>query len=291
MANVRTWIAGARPRTLVAAFVPVAVGWASALRTTDDSLSWAMVLLALIVSLALQVGVNLANDYSDGIRGTDTQRVGPLRLVGSGMVDPHVVKRAAFLCFGVAAIAGLVISANTTWWLIAVGVASIAAAWFYTGGPRPYGYSGFGEVFVFLFFGLVATAGTAFAATGVFDPWVLLPGSVVGILATQLLIINNLRDIPTDGVTGKRTLAVRMGDEATRRLYVALTAMFLALVVLSSITERLSLIALASVVVAWKPNREVLRGVAGKDLIPVLGATARFQLVAGVLLTVGIAFS
>ena len=250
-----------------------------------------MVVLALIVSLALQVGVNLANDYSDGIRGTDAQRVGPLRLVGSGLVAPHVVKRAAFLCFGVAGLAGLVIAANTTWWLVAVGVACIAAAWFYTGGPRPYGYAGFGEVFVFVFFGLVATVGTAFAATGMFDTWALLPGTAVGILATQLLIINNLRDIPTDVVSGKRTLAVRMGDVATRRLYVALTCVFVVVVLVSSLTERWSLMALVSLVVAWKPSRGVLLGKTGTDLVPVLGATARFQLVAGVLLTIGIALS
>jgi len=291
MASVRTWVAGTRPRTLVAAIVPVVVGWASAYRVSDHEVRLSMVFLALVVSLALQVGVNLANDYSDGIRGTDDDRVGPLRLVGSGSVSPGGVKRAAFSCFGLAAVAGLVIAANTSWWLIAVGVASIAAAWFYTGGPRPYGYAGFGEAFVFVFFGLVATLGTAYGATGKLDFWVMLPGAAVGILATQLLVVNNLRDIPTDGLSGKRTLAVRMGDKATRRFYVALTLVFLAVVVISSFEESWSLIAAASVFVAWAPNRDVIRGVSGRELIPVLGGTARFQLVAGALLAFGIAIS
>lgn len=291
MTSVRSWIAGARPRTLVAAVVPIAVGGASASRDGDQDVSVAMLGLALIVSLALQVGVNFANDYSDGVRGTDDQRVGPMRLIASGLATPSAVKRAAFGCFGLAALAGLVIAANTSWWLIAVGAASIAAAWFYTGGPRPYGYAGFGELFVFVFFGLVATVGTAFAATSSFDAWTLLPGAAVGILATQLLVINNLRDIPTDRPSGKNTLAVRLGDTATRRFYVLLNGVFMALVVLCGITEPWALLALLSVVVAWKPNRDVLRGAAGRDLVPVLGGTARFQLAAGSLLAVGIALS
>jgi len=291
MASVRTWIVGARPRTLVAAVVPVAVGWASASRDGDRTIEVAMLGLALLVSVALQVGVNFANDYSDGVRGTDDQRVGPLRLVASGLVAPSAVKRAAFGCFGVAAMAGLVIAANTSWWLVSVGAVSIAAAWFYTGGPRPYGYAGFGELFVFVFFGLVATVGSAFAATSVLDAWTFIPGAAVGILATQLLVINNLRDIPTDAVAGKKTLAVRMGDRATRRLYVALNGLFCLLVVTSGLTERWALVALAALVVAWAPSRDVLRGAAGSALIPVLGGTARFQMVAGALLAAGIAIS
>jgi 1,4-dihydroxy-2-naphthoate octaprenyltransferase len=291
MANARTWVAGSRPRTLVAAIVPVAVGWASAIRHSGDDFRSLMLFLALVVSVALQVGVNLANDYSDGVRGTDDKRVGPLRLVGSGLVAPRDVKRAAFLCFAVAAMAGLLIAANTSWWLIAVGAASILSAWFYTGGPRPYGYAGFGEVFVFVFFGLVATVGTAYAVTGVFDVWAFLPGSAVGILATQLLVVNNLRDIPTDGPSGKLTLAVRMGDRATRILFVTLSFVFFVIVVVSSLTERWSLIAILGLIVAWKPNRDVLRGVSGKDLVPVLGGTARFQMTAGALLAIGIAVS
>jgi 1,4-dihydroxy-2-naphthoate octaprenyltransferase len=251
----------------------------------------AMLGLALVVSLALQVGVNFANDYSDGVRGTDDQRVGPLRLVASGLAAPSAVKRAAFASFGVAAVAGLVIAANTSWWLVAVGVASIAAAWFYTGGPHPYGYAGFGELFVFVFFGLVATVGTAFAATSVLDAWTLFPGAAVGILATQLLVVNNLRDIPTDGAAGKKTLAVRMGDHATRSSYVALNGAFCVLVVVIGLTERWALLALAALVVAGKPSRDVLRGATGPALIPVLGGTARFQMVAGALLAAGIAIS
>lgn len=289
--SLRTWIVGSRPRTLVAAIVPVAVGWASATRDQAGETRVAMVILALVVSLALQVGVNFANDYSDGVRGTDDQRVGPLRLVGSGLVDPRTVKLAAFSAFGVAALAGLVIAANTSWWLIVVGVASIAAAWFYTGGPRPYGYAGFGEFFVFVFFGVVAVVGTTFAATSKFDAWALLPGAAVGILAMQLLVINNLRDIPTDGPAGKHTLAVRLGDAATRRFYVLLNVVFVGLVVLCGITDRWALLALLAVVVAWRPNRDVLRGVVGRDLVQVLGGTARVHLVAGSLLALGIAIS
>lgn len=288
---LRIWVAGARPRTLVAAVVPVAVGAVCGSLLSAQSVDSALVLLALVVSLALQVGVNYANDYSDGVRGTDKNRVGPLRLVASGLAEPAAVKRAAFAMFAVAALAGLVIAANTSWWLIVLGAASIAAAWLYTGGPRPYGYAGFGELFVFTFFGLVATVGTTYAATSRFFPWVLLPGSAVGILAVQLLVINNLRDIPTDIESGKRTLAVRMGDASTRQLYAGLSATFFILVVVMSLRFRGAVLALLAIPTALKPLLQVRRGTSGAELVKVLSGTALTQLVAGALLTAGLLLS
>ena len=214
------WITGARPRTLPAAVVPVALGASAAVGAGD--VVWWRVGLALVVSLALQVGVNYANDYSDGVRGTDDVRVGPVRLVASGLASPSAVKRAAMLAFGVAAVAGLAIALDTSLWLLAVGAAAIAAGWFYTGGPRPYGYLGLGEVFVFVFFGLVATAGTTFAAIEDVTGLSIVMGCAAGSLACALLVINNLRDIPTDREVGKKTLAVRLGDQRTRWFYLLL---------------------------------------------------------------------
>jgi 1,4-dihydroxy-2-naphthoate octaprenyltransferase len=213
------WILGARPRTLPAAIVPVAVGAACAVG--EPTPVWWRAAPALVVSLALQLGVNYANDYSDGVRGTDTERVGPVRLVGSGLASPGAVKRAAFAAFGVAGVAGFALAAVTTWWLMLVGVAAIAAAWGYTGGPKPYGYLGFGELFVFVFFGLVATLGTAFVVAERLSALMWVASIPVGLLACALLIVNNLRDIPTDRAAGKKTLAVRIGDAATRVVYVA----------------------------------------------------------------------
>ncbi len=249
--------------------------------------------LALVVSLALQIGTNYANDYSDGVRGTDAERVGPVRLVASGLVPAAAVKRAALLAFGVAAVAGLALAATTTWWLIAVGAASIAAAWFYTGGPKPYGYLGLGEVFVFVFFGLVATAGTTFVMTEQLTGLAIGAGVPVGFLAMALLVVNNLRDLPTDREVGKRTLAVRLGDRRTRIFYVGLLAATFAVAsVVSGFYLRpagaLSLIAIAS---ARKPATAVLGGASGRDLIPVLGATGRVQLIFGVIFSIGILLS
>ena len=217
------WLAGARPRTLPAAVAPVLVGTSVAI--WDGGAHWGRAVLALLVALALQAGVNYANDYSDGIRGTDADRVGPVRLVGQGLAEPHAVKRAALLCFAVAAVAGLaLVVLSQLWWLLAVGAAAIVAAWTYTGGPRPYGYAGWGEVFVFVFFGLVAVCGTAVVQVGHISGLAWLCGTGVGALACAILVVNNLRDIPGDTVAGKRTLAVRLGDPATRRLYAALMA-------------------------------------------------------------------
>ena len=284
------WVLGARPRTLPAAVVPVALGAAAAAGEPDAR--WGTVALALVVSLALQVGVNYANDYSDGVRGTDEVRVGPVRLVGSGLASASAVKRAAFAAFGVAAVAGLVLAAATSWWLLVVGVASILAGWFYTGGSNPYGYLGLGEVFVFVFFGLVATAGTTFVVVESLPARAWLLGCVAGCLACALLVVNNLRDIPTDTVAGKRTLAVRLGDAATRWLYVALLAGAFVLVVVVALTGRVGALAgLVAVPLAVVPARRVRAGAAGRDLIAVLGETGRVQLVAGLLTAVGVVLS
>ena len=213
----RDWVAGARPRTLPAAVVPVVVG--TAVASADGSVIWWRSLYALIVALAIQIGTNYANDYSDGVRGTDAERVGPVRLVAGGLASPRAVRTASFCAFGVAGVAGLVLALATTPWLLVVGGACIAAGWFYTGGPRPYGYAGFGEVFVFVFFGLVAVIGTAYVSLGHVTALAVVAAVPVGLLATALLVVNNLRDIHTDREAGKRTLAVRLGAQATRRFY------------------------------------------------------------------------
>lgn len=285
------WLAGARPKTLPAAVVPVIVGTAAAADAAVGSgrgISWWRCLLALVVSLALQVGVNYANDYSDGVRGTDDDRVGPIRLVGSGLAEPRAVKIAAFASFGVAAVAGLVLAVATSFWLIAVGVAAIAAAWFYTGGPNPYGYLGLGEVFVFVFFGLVATVGSTFVQTERVDAWPLFVSVPVGLMATALLVTNNLRDIPTDRESGKRTLAVRLGEQRTRVLFAAMVGAAFACVAVAALWRPAALIGLVGVVAAFRPARTVLGGARGAALIPVLGDTGRAQLLLGVGLAAGL---
>jgi 1,4-dihydroxy-2-naphthoate octaprenyltransferase len=295
LAGVNAWIAGARPRTLPAAVVPVLVGTAAAAGMDGDtgSLKGLVVwraMAALVVSLALQVGVNYANDYSDGVRGTDDARVGPLRLVASGTKPAGAVKRAAFVSFGVAAVAGLALAAATTWWLVLVGLAAIAAAWFYTGGPRPYGYAGFGELFVFVFFGIVATTGSAFVQIERFTPLTVAVSVPVGLLAVALLVVNNLRDIPGDTEAGKRTLAVRLGDRRTRVLYVVLVvAAFLVVPFAAGLSGRSpAAVALFAILLANRPVIAVLGGAKGPALVPVLGATGRVQLVFGVLFAAGL---
>ena len=292
---MKDWIAGARPRTLPAAVVPVVVGTAAAagMDGVGDGLKGIVVwrfVAALVVSLALQVGVNYANDYSDGVRGTDDARVGPLRLVASGTKPAGAVKRAAFAAFGVAGVAGLVLAAATTWWLIAVGLVCVAAAWFYTGGPRPYGYAGLGEAFVFVFFGVVATTGSAFVQIERITPLTLTASIPVGLLATALLVVNNLRDIPGDTEAGKRTLAVRLGDLRTRVLYTALIgAAFVSVPFIAGLSARpLAAAALFVVLLARPPVQRVLEGATGPALIPVLGATGRVQLVFGAVFAVGL---
>ena len=289
-------MAGARPRTLPAAVVPVLVGTtvAAGVGAGDGALKGIIVwraLAAAVVALFIQIGTNYANDYSDGVRGTDGEaRVGPLRLVGSGLKTPSSVKKAAVASFGVAALAGLALAAATTWWLLLVGAVCFAAGWLYTGGPRPYGYYGFGELFVFVFFGLVATVGSTYVQLGSI-PWLAWAGAVpVGALATALLVINNLRDIPTDAVAGKKTLAVRIGDARTRALYVVLmTIPYLAIPVIAGLGKRwVAILAFAAILLAQKPVLAVLEGAKGPALIPVLVGTARVQLVYGLLLSIGL---
>jgi 1,4-dihydroxy-2-naphthoate octaprenyltransferase len=281
------WVAGARPRTLPAAVVPVAVGSGVAAQY-NDFIAW-RALLALVVALALQIGVNYANDYSDGIKGTDEQRVGPIRLVGSGLAAPRKVLLAAWLSFFVAGVAGLVLAIVVSWWLLVLGAAAVAAAWFYTGGSRPYGYRGLGEVSVFAFFGLGAVLGTAYVQMERLS-WLALAAAVpVGLIACALLVINNLRDIPTDEASGKRTLAVVIGDRRTRTLYtLCLLLPYLGAVAVATIAPVATATILA-VLLAVSPARKVLAGAVGRDLIAVLGQTGRFQLGFGLLLTVGLA--
>ena len=294
--GMRAWVLGSRPRTLPAALVPVLVGTAAAAGAADvlgagRGLSWVRAVLAGVVAVAIQVGTNYANDYSDGVRGTDSaNRVGPLRLVGSGAKPAKQVKAAAVAAFGVAAVAGLALAALTTWWLVAVGAVSFAAGWLYTGGPRPYGYAGWGEVFVFVFFGLVATVGSAYVQLGEVTALAVGASIPVGLLATALLVVNNLRDIPSDTATNKRTLAVRLGDKRTRILYVALVVgAYLSVPVVAGLSQRIfAAAALFSVVVARVPVQRVLEGATGAKLIGVLGATGRVQALFGVIFAAGL---
>jgi len=283
------WIAGARPKTLPAAIAPVVLGTGAAAAT--DGAVWWKALLALVVALSLQVGVNYANDYSDGIRGTDADRVGPFRLVGSGAANPRLVRTAAFAAFLVGAVAGLVLALTTAWWLLLVGVAALVAAWTYTGGPRPYGYRALGEVSVFVFFGLVAVLGTTFVQTERFPAEAIVGAVALGLLACALLLANNLRDLPTDTTSGKRTLAVVLGDSRTRWAFTGcLLVPFVAPLALAP-AHPAALIALLALVPAVGAVRRVRNGAAGMDLIPVLQETGRTELAFAVLLAIGLAVS
>jgi len=287
MATAREWLQGARPRTLPAAIVPVAVG--SGVAAGYGHFSAWRALLALVVALALQVGVNYANDYSDGIRGTDEARVGPVRLVASGLAPPGQVRNAAAASFAVACVAGLVLALATSLWLIAVGAVAVVAAWTYTGGSRPYGYRGYGEVAVFAFFGVAAVVGTAYVQVRSLT-WLELIASVpVGLLACALLVINNLRDIPSDTAAGKRTLAVRIGDQRTRLLYAGCALIPFAVAVAMGISRPLALLTLAALPLALAPIQTVRAGALGPALIGALGRTGRLQLAFGALLTLGLA--
>ncbi|MFV0525444.1 MAG: 1,4-dihydroxy-2-naphthoate polyprenyltransferase [Acidimicrobiales bacterium] len=283
----RLWVAGARPRTLPAAVVPVVVGTAAAVGV--GPIIWWRAVAALIVSLALQVATNYVNDYADGERGTDTERVGPLRLVGSGLVAARRVKLAAAAAFGVAGLAGAALAWAVGPELLVVGAVSMLAGWAYTGGPKPYGYLGMGELFVFVFFGLVATVGSAYVQLERITGLAVLAAIPVGLLVVDLLVINNLRDIPGDTVSGKRTLAVRIGDAATRRLYVGLIVGAGLGVVACAVARPPALIGLIGLASAVGPVRTVRSGATGAALIPALGATGRIQLLTGALLAVGLA--
>jgi 1,4-dihydroxy-2-naphthoate polyprenyltransferase len=285
------WLAGARPRTLPIAVAPVIAG--SGLAHFAGGFRWPMALLALAVSLALQVGVNYANDYSDGIRGTDAQRVGPLRLVGSGVASPPAVRRAAWASFGVAGVAGLLLVLVTGhWWLLAVGVACVLAAWYYTGGRRPYGYRGLGELFVFVFFGLVAVGGTAYVQIGRLSPAVGLTGAGIGALACAILVANNLRDIAGDARVGKRTLATRLGETRTRGLYAMLVGLAAAMIVaVAALTSAWALLGLAGLLLLIPALRTVLSGGRGTALVTVLQATGLAELVSAAGLAAGLALA
>jgi len=293
MATRDQWIQGARPLTLPAAISPVLLG--TAIARFEGSFKPAIALLALVVALALQVAVNYANDYSDGIRGTDEVRVGPTRLVGQGLAKAEQVRQAAFISFGVAALAGLGMTLlSGLWILIPIGLAAIVAAWFYTGGNNPYGYAGFGELFVFIFFGLVAVVGTTGAQTGTLSWIAICAGISCGALSSAILVANNLRDIPTDTNSGKRTLAVRLGDAKTRELYRALIVLAFAMPIIESffpsgpINAYVGLFAILS---ARYPLHLIRTGASGPELIPVLTFTGRLLLIFSLISSISIWFS
>jgi 1,4-dihydroxy-2-naphthoate octaprenyltransferase len=283
------WVTGARPRTLPAAVVPVVVG--TAVASTQGDVVWWRALAALVVALAIQVGTNYANDYSDGVRGADEGRVGPVRLVAAGLAPPAAVRRAAVLAFAVAAAAGVALAAAVGPELLVVGAASIGAGWLYTGGPRPYGYAGLGELFVFVFFGVVATVGSAYVHLDRLSGLALLASVPVGLLATALLVVNNLRDIPSDAAAGKRTLAVRIGDSPTRSLYLACVAGAFACLPLLALSRQWAVLGFAALPLARRPAMLVGSGATGPQLIGALVATGKLQLAFGALLALGIVLS
>jgi 1,4-dihydroxy-2-naphthoate octaprenyltransferase len=291
MATAAQWFGGSRPRTLPAAFAPVIVGTGLAIggQTFDG---WAA-FLALIVAVALQVGVNYSNDYSDGIRGTDEARVGPVRLVGQGLAPAGQVKRAAFLSFAVAMLAGLgLVLLTQKWWLLLVGIACVAAAWLYTGGKHPYGYLGLGEIFVFVFFGLVPVVGTFYVQSLTVTVSSVIAACGVGFLCCAILVTNNLRDIPGDTHSGKRTLAVRLGDSRTRVLYLVLViAAAICVIALGFTYSKSAIPALASFALAVTPVRIVMSGAKGRDLIAALKGTGTLVLAYGIVLGIGLALN
>jgi 1,4-dihydroxy-2-naphthoate octaprenyltransferase len=276
------WVEGARPRTLPAAIAPVLVATALA----GDLFNPLTALLALIVSLSLQIGVNYANDYSDGIRGTDNDRIGPSRITAGGLAKPVQVKGAAFISFGVAAVAGLGLAITTSWWLIAVGAISIAAAWGYTGGKNPYGYMGLGELFVFIFFGLVATVGSFYVQTEEITGQSILAGVIVGSLACAILVINNIRDRAKDEVVGKLTLAVRLGDKRSRVFYsVLVVAPYLLTAGFGAPWTLLTLLTLPMTISILKA---LWSGIQGVDLIALLGKTGKLQMIFSLALSLAL---
>ncbi len=289
MATLGQWAEGARPRTLPAAIAPVVVG--TGLAINADSLRIGRACLALVVALALQIAVNFANDYSDGIRGTDNKRVGPVRLVGQGMARPRSVRLAAFIAFGIACLAGLaLVIATQAWWLLLVGLACVSAAWLYTGGPIPYGYHGLGEVFVLIFFGLVPVVGTCYVQSGTITLAAFIASIGVGTLACAVLVTNNLRDLPGDQQAGKNTLAVRIGAQRTRTLYVVcIITTAITTLITAALTSWLVLLALVILIIA--PIRLILGGATGPALIPALKQTGLLVLFYGLGLGILIALA
>ncbi len=281
MTTREQWIAGARPKTLPAAIAPVFVGTAFA----GYNASLFNTFLALVVALGLQIGVNYANDYSDGVKGTDANRVGPMRLVGSGAATPEAVKKAAFISFGIAALAGIYISARSSWLLLIVGALALVAAWTYTGGPKPYGYMALGEVSVFIFFGVVATVGTYFIHVDSVSREVILVSFAMGAIACAILVLNNLRDLEKDAAANKRTLAVVMGDKSTRDLYK--WQMFFALIIAVALSffSFYYLLGLIALPLVAKSVRAVSNGASGPALIQLLANTGRIQIIYAVALS------
>ena len=277
------WVLGARVRTLPAAVAPVLVGTSFA-----PKISWINAGLALIVSLSLQIAVNFSNDYSDGIRGTDANRVGPTRLVATGLATAKAVRTAAFLSFAIACLAGTLLSLNTTLWLILVGMISVLAAWGYTGGKRPYGYLGFGEFSVFIFFGLVATIGSYYVQAQQINWQIVLLSIPVGSLSCAILVINNLRDRPLDEMAGKQTLAVKLGDQKTRFFYGFLLLITQVSVLLAISINKQIVLALICLPMVYRVLMMVLRGAKGEELIAVLGKTARVQLITAILISLAL---
>jgi 1,4-dihydroxy-2-naphthoate octaprenyltransferase len=283
--NMNHWILGARPRTLSAAVIPVVVGTAA----SGVGIIWWRALCALLVAVFLQIATNFANDYSDGTRGVDgLERLGPKRLVGSGLVAPQQVKAAAFLFFGLASVVGFILSVVVNPWLLLFGVAAIAAGWFYTGGSQPYGYRGLGEISVFVFFGLGATLGSSYVQSEEITSLALLVSVSVGLMSCSLLEINNLRDIAGDKESGKKTLAVMLGDRGTRILYVFFVDASLIVGSLAVFSKPWTVLILMAGLVAFSAVKSVLNGASGKELIPLLSRTSQIQITAGFFLTLGL---
>ena len=296
MTSLNIWFQGARPKTLGAAIAPVLVG--SSIAYYEKSFSLTISLLALLVSISIQVAVNYANDYSDGIKGTDDQRIGPVRLVGQKLASPRSVKTAAILFFSVAALSGLFITIlSQQWWFLLLGFSAIVAAWTYTGGPKPYGYAGLGELFVFIYFGLVAVIGTTYAQTLFFKPYFLLYAISIGFFASAILVANNLRDREKDKQNNKNTLAVKLGDKRTRNLYVLLMILPFILIVSLFIYNIFNpgtrigatiQIQLLAFVLAWRSIKPVINKVTGRDLIPVLVNTGKTEILWALLVSVAL---
>jgi 1,4-dihydroxy-2-naphthoate octaprenyltransferase len=296
MTSLNIWFQGARPKTLGAAVAPVLVG--SSIAYYEKSFSLIISLLALVVSVSIQIAVNYANDYSDGIKGTDDQRVGPVRLVGQKLASPQAVKTAAILFFFVAALSGLFITIlSKQWWFLLLGLSAFIAAWTYTGGPKPYGYAGLGEVFVFIYFGLVAVIGTTYAQTLYIKPYFFLYAISIGLFASAILVANNLRDREKDKQNNKNTLAVKLGDQKTRNLYVLFMVLpfilIVSLFIFNSINPGTRIgatiqIQLLALVFAWRSIKPVINKVAGKELIPVLVNTGKTELLWALLVSLAL---